>query len=241
MEGPLHRTELTFSFFTVCSIFFFPADLKAIPEAQQKKSGVTKFLLSVWSSHKVFHVLGTVCSLTGPYSTPTPLLSQPQPPKLCTSFKAALQKSVSKAMTWRTPQNILRAEAHGGWYFFCYMSQLTATPLGYGINLTALCLALSANRSLTTGISDQPPGQLLWYVKMGKSIRIFPRDSSTASPREEPGSLPQSSQAPFEGGSLLCFYKYSIFLWIQTSTLYLSWAAQNWPLQQKWTQQENLE
>lgn len=36
--------------------FFFPADLKAIPEAQQKKSGVTKFLLSVWSSHKVFHV-----------------------------------------------------------------------------------------------------------------------------------------------------------------------------------------
>lgn len=241
MEGPLHRTELTYSFFTVCSIFFFPADLKAIPEAQQKKSGVTKFLLSVWSSHKVFHIWALCAAWLG--HIPHLLLCYPS----LNLLNFALLSRQHCRNLWARPwpeglPRIFSEQKHTeADIFFCYMSQLTATPLGYGINLTALCLALSANRSLTTGISDQPPGQLLWYVKMGKSIRIFPRDSSTASPREEPGSLPQSSQAPFEGGSLLCFYKYSIFLWIQTSTLYLSWAAQNWPLQQKWTQQENLE
>lgn len=127
--------------------FFFSCWSESNSRSTTKKIRSNQIFTVCMKQPQSFPCLGTVCSLTGPYSTPTPLLSQPQPPKLCTSFKAALQKSVSKAMTWRTPQNILRAEAHGGWYFFCYMSQLTATPLGCGINLTAPCLALSANRS----------------------------------------------------------------------------------------------
>lgn len=143
-----HFTEQSWhSHFSLFAPFFFSCWSESNSRSTTKKIRSNQIFTVCMKQPQSFPRRGTVCSLTGPYSTPTPLLSQPQPPKLCTSFKAALQKSVSKAMTWRTPQNILRAEAHGGWYFFCYMSQLTATPLGCGINLTAPCLALSANRS----------------------------------------------------------------------------------------------
>lgn len=107
MEGSLHRTETAFFFFFLnylLHFFFSPADLKAIPEGHKIRS--SQIFTLCMKQPQSFPCLGTVCSLTGPrpYFTPTPLLSQPHSPKLCTSFEAALQKFVRKATTWSTPQ-----------------------------------------------------------------------------------------------------------------------------------------